>query len=199
MKSAEAFLQQLNLNSGSSGRDVSDSESLESGFRGEGYAEDLGRRIEARAVALLATREHGAKELRSKLTSKFPETAEMLDAAQEPPGLVNRLIDGVLERCRENNWQSDERYIEQAVRNYMAKGHGPMKIRQKLQQNCRDSGLIDAYLDLDDEEWLELAREALIKKYRDLRKPDRRNEQAKRMRFLQGRGFPPALIWKAFR
>lgn len=161
--------------------------------------EQLFNRIESRAVLLLAIREHGAKELKTKLISKFPETDELLLETQEPAGLLKRLVEDVIEYCQSQGWQSDERYMEQVVSSMMEKGQGPNKIRQKLQQACQDSSLISHYLNLDTEVWLEVACEVVLKKYGDLSRPANRNEQAKRMRFLQSRGFSPELIWKVFR
>lgn len=161
--------------------------------------EQLFNRIESRAVLLLAIREHGAKELKTKLMSKFPETDELLLETQEPAGLLKRLVEDVIEYCQSQGWQSDERYMEQVVSSMMEKGQGPNKIRQKLQQACQNSSLISHYLNLDTEVWLEVASEVVLKKYGDLSRPANRNEQAKRMRFLQSRGFSPEVIWKVFR
>lgn len=191
-----------------SGADLGIEPSPHSAFSSEGSLainaegknpKELAKKIEAKAVALLAMREHGAKELKQKLLTKFPETADLLEQYAEQPGLVKQLVDEVLALCIENQWQSDERYLEQAVRNYLAKGHGPQKIKQKLQQACYDSSLLAAALDLDDSDWAELAQQALEKKYGDCKKPTEQKEQAKRMRFLQSRGFAPSTIWKAFR
>ena len=165
----------------------------------EKFVEQLFKQIESRAVRLLAIREHGAKELKTKLISKFPETPELLTQAQESPGLVKSVIEEVIQHCQTHHWQSDERYIEQAVRSMMEKGKGPINIRQKLQQTCDNSSLINRYLDLDVQDWLELAKAVMLKKYGDLNRPDQPKEQAKRMRFLQSRGFAPEVIWKVFR
>ncbi|WP_019556782.1 regulatory protein RecX [Thiomicrorhabdus arctica] len=191
MKRAEDFLQDLGVKPTSSSALLVD----------DGFAEvqALSKQIESRAVYLLAMREHGAKELKTKLVTKFPETSELLATCKERPGLVKNLVDDVLKKCQEHNWQSDERYIEHAVRNWAAKGNGPIKIRQKLQQASARDDLITMYLDWDESEWLELAKDVLIKKYGDTCKPEARNEQAKRMRFLQSRGFAPHVIWQAFR
>lgn len=162
-------------------------------------AEPLKQQIEARAVLLLAMREHGAKELKQKLLSKFVETDALLSQYNVSPGLVKHLIDEVVLICQQKDWQNDERYIEQAVRNWADKGSGPLKIRQKLQQACARDDLISAYLDWDDADWIALARETLLKKYDTTAKPKEPKEQAKRMRFLQSRGFAPHVIWKAFR
>ncbi|MEA1988202.1 MAG: regulatory protein RecX [Pseudomonadota bacterium] len=208
MKSAEEFLAELNIKSGAdlgvdAGSELDKADKGVLGGKGskakpETLAE-LSKRIELKAVALLAMREHGSKELQQKLLKKFPETPELLSEYSEQPGLVKRLANEVLRTCQENKWQSDECYLEQAVRNYVDKGHGPQKIRQKLQQTCYDSSLISAALDWDESDWAELAQSVLEKKYGDAKKPTEQKEQAKRMRFLQSRGFAPSTIWKAFR
>ena len=203
MKSAEEFLAELNMKSGA---DLGIEPSPHSPFRESDSLtpqvktlDELAKKIEAKAVALLAMREHGSKELKQKLLTKIPETPELLSEYAEQPGLVGLLVTDVLKLCQENNWQSDERYVEQAVRNYVNKGHGPQKIRQKLQQTCYDNSLISAALDWDESDWVELAQQALEKKYGDCKKPTEQKEQAKRMRFLQSRGFAQSTIWKAFR
>ncbi|MCF6346462.1 MAG: recombination regulator RecX [Thiomicrorhabdus sp.] len=193
MKQAEEFLKEI-------GFSVSDEvENLPPLLEEGGGKFELHKKIESRAVYLLGIREHGAKELKSKLLTKFPETPELLAEYQEVSGFVASVVDDVLQRCQANNWQSDERYIEQSVRNWAAKGSGPIKIRQKLSAASDRSDLISAYLDWDDSEWLELALDVLLKKYGESNLPSERKEQAKRMRFLQSRGFSSEIIWKAFR
>jgi len=204
LKSAEAFLAELDMKSGSGlghepRESSSDGDSAPLMPSADKSTTELAKKIEAKAVALLAMREHGSKELTQKLLTKFPETSELLSEYSEQPGLVKQLVYDVIRTCQENNWQSDERYLEQAVRNYIDKGHGPQKIRQKLQQACYDSSLISAVLDLDESDWAELAQNVLEKKYGDSKKPTEQKEQARRMRFLQSRGFAPSTIWKAFR
>lgn len=205
MKSAEEFLAQLEVKSGADLGTQATATAFETEKNALGLSAELktplelSKKIEAKAVALLAMREHGSKELKQKLLTKFPETSELLAEYSELPGLVKQLVTDVLILCQENNWQSDERYVEQAVRNYVAKGHGPQKIRQKLQQACYDNDLISAALDWDESDWADLAQTVLEKKYGDTQKPTEKKEQARRMRFLQSRGFSPSTIWKAFR
>ncbi len=194
MKSAEDFLAKLEIKSGA---DLG--AKMKAAKQEPERALDLAKQIEARAVYLLAMREHGAKELKQKLLQKFPETPELLEKKGAQPGLVQQLVVEVVKICQSNNWQSDERYLEQAVRNLAEKGQGPLKIQQKLQQACSDSSLISAYLDWGEFEWVELAQAVLEKKYGDCRKPTAPKEQAKRMRFLQSRGFSQGSIWKAFK
>ncbi len=149
----------------------------------------LALKIEGRAIYLLAMREHGSKELATKLRQKF-ETAE----TENLPDLV----DFVVSKCQENNALSDERYVESYVRMSLEKGQGPYKIKQKLQLRTDEDQLIASYLALDESEWIALAKSTLDKKYGDAIKPEERKEQAKRMRFLQSRGFSQNQIWKAF-
>lgn len=149
---------------------------------------DLTPQVESRALMLLAMREHGDLELINKLYQKFPE----LKASTG--GVIF-----VLQKCQEQGWQSDERYVESYVRMALDKGQGLHKIRQTLQSRTSRMDLVNAALGLDESEWIDLARQALEKKYNDTAKPAARNEQAKRMRFLQSRGFTQSQIYKAFR
>ena len=140
-----------------------------------------------RAQSLLAMREHGAKELKRKLEQKFPE-------AQSQPGLVEKTV----EFCQQQNWQSDARYIESYVRQAIDKGQGALKIRQVLMQASDDTVLIAEALALGDDVWIEVARALLDKKYGETVKPAEPKEQARRLRFLQSRGFSASQCYKAF-
>lgn len=141
-----------------------------------------------RAQMLLAMREHGAKELAVKLQQKF----EDYDGAAS-------LVDQVIEFCQQQNWQSDARYVESYVRMAMEKGQGALKIRQKLMRASDSQSIIDAHLSLDDDVWCDIAREQLEKKYSDTQPPADRKEHAKRLRFLQSRGFSVSQCYKAFK
>lgn len=150
--------------------------------------QELFKTLVGRAQYLLAMREHGAKELKTKLLQKFAEYAPA-------PGLV----DEVIQYCHEQNWQSDSRYVESYVRMAMEKGQGALKIRQGLMRACDDQALIQAHLNLGDDVWIEIARAQLEKKYGEANKPKERKEHARRLRFLQGRGFSGTQCYKAFK
>lgn len=143
--------------------------------------------IEKRAVHLLSLREHGSKELKRKLKQKFPQ-------AESRPALV----DFVLDVCRKNNWLSDERFIESYVRESIDKGHGPYKIREALSLKTDENEMLSENLALEENEWIEIARDAIIKKYGDASRPPVAKEFARRARFLQSRGFTQQQIMKAF-
>ena len=146
--------------------------------------------IEERAVYLLEMREYGSKELVQKLNQKFA----YLSLENLPP-----LVDFVVLKCQEKGYLSDERYIEAFIRNALEKGQGFYKIKQTLQLKTDAEELVLTYLDIGEEEWIELAKNVLAKKYGEVFKSNSSKEQAKKMRFLQSRGFSQEQIWKAFK
>lgn len=199
MKDAQAFLDDLQQNGQMTDFGLESCDNFLEPFAEQHTAQTaLRQEIEARAVSLLAIREHGDKELRQKLKTKFPFNETMQAKYQLDALDLADLIDKVVVHCQSENWQNDERFIEQAVANLSQKGKGPLQIRQKLQQASSHSELIEAYLDWDEDDWRQIARDVLQKKYGNCHKPTSRSEQAKRMRFLQSRGFSSEMIWKIF-
>lgn len=130
------------------------------------------------AVRLLARREHAAAELAGKL---------------ERRGFGRADIDAELERLAGEGLQSDERFATLFVEQRAARGDGPLKLRAALGERGVDDGCIDAALAPFEDEWTALARAALARRF-GASAPATRAEQAKRMRFLQGRGFPAGII-----
>ncbi len=131
------------------------------------------------AVGLLSRRDHGEKELRSKLLSKgFPFD----DVAQ------------AIVRCKEYGYLDDGRYSEMMLRNGIMKGWGPQRIQQALRQKgIADSRVQELFLDLD-VDWFEQARNTAQRKFGSCSVPNgdhqsHLKEKAKRFRFLQYRGF----------
>ena len=101
--------------------------------------------------------------------------------------------------------QSDERYAESYVHMRRNRGYGPLKIKQELQQRGVSSELVDAYVEFNDKIWLDTACQAYEKKFGGLAMGDAMEsgaksakERAKRMRFLQSRGFTGDIIQKTF-
>ncbi len=131
----------------------------------------------ATAVGLLARREHSVKELATKLISR---------------GVVSELIESVITRLIDERLQSDERFAEVYLRQRSLKGYGPVRIGVELRERGVDDALISAqFRRVDDEgeiDWFERAATAYAKKYGGTPVADIK-ERAKRMRFLQYRGF----------
>jgi len=129
-------------------------------------------------VRLLARREHAAGELAAKL---------------EKRGYARAAIDAEIERLAAEGLQSDERFATLFVEQRVARGDGPLKLRSALGNRGVDAGTIDAALAPFEDEWNALAREALERRF-GVSAPATRNELSKRMRFLQGRGFPAGIV-----
>jgi regulatory protein len=137
---------------------------------------DTPAELKARALRHLARREHSRAELSRKL-APHAESAEAL------------LF--LLDELEKRRQLSDERYAE--VRSHwMARKYGAAKIRQDLKAKGVAEAVV-ARVSMEGE--LERAKAILARKYRDV--ASTREEKARRMRFLQGRGFSFQTIRRA--
>ncbi|MDH5389110.1 MAG: recombination regulator RecX [Gammaproteobacteria bacterium] len=125
------------------------------------------------AVRLLSRREHSAEELRQKLTKREFEADEIATALLE---------------LKQGDWQSDERYAEAYIRSRRLKGYGPVRIASELRDRGVDELIVDRYLSADDDVWWQAIVREYQKKYHGSQFEDYQ-EKARRMRFLQYRGF----------
>lgn len=129
--------------------------------------------LKARALRLLAGREHSRDELARKL-SPHAESPEALQ--------------GLLRELESRGQLSNERFAETRAR-VLARKFGPARIRHDLQAKGVAQALIERVTGADE---LDAARAILQRKYHQ---PARtREERAKRARFLQGRGFSAEVI-----
>jgi len=129
--------------------------------------------LKARALRHLVRREHSRAELARKLAPHA-----------ETPEAVNAVLDLLSSRKQ----QSDERFASERTR-VLSRKYGAAKIRQDL----KGKGIADDVIDrVSSEGDLERARAILERKYRQ--PATTREETAKRMRFLQGRGFSYEII-----
>jgi len=125
--------------------------------------------LKARALRLLARREHSRDELARKLSPH----------AESPPALET-----VLDFLVSKKLLSNERFAEVRA-HWLSRKYGAAKIRQDLKSRGVSeeiSGRVSA--GLND---LERAKHILQRKYRE--PAHTRKERAKRARFLQARGF----------
>ena len=129
------------------------------------------------AMDLLARREHSFKELIQKLSNRFEEED----------------IRPALEKLRDENLQSDQRYLEAYIRFRKNKGFGPLKIEAELYPKGLDSEQIRACLYAEENDWAELCQQALVKRFTVFDKSNMK-ERAKCERFLMQRGFSHELI-----
>ena len=132
--------------------------------------------LRARALRLLARREHTRQELEGKLS---PHAGCSED--------LQNLISGLTQK----NQLSEERFAEERARR-LSRKYGAARIRQDLKSKGVSEELISRFSSSENE--MQKAKEILERKYRT--PAATREEKAKRMRFLQSRGFSSEIIFK---
>jgi regulatory protein len=125
------------------------------------------------AMNLLARREHTVKELIQKLSRRFPDTP---------------LLQSEIQRLADENLQSDERFAENYVSYRSGLGFGLMHIRQDMRQRGLTDFEISLALERAEVDWKVIAEKVYHKKFGELPAADIK-EKAKRVRFMQYRGF----------
>lgn len=135
-----------------------------------------------KALDLLARREHSLHELRCKLLSR-----------EFSPSVIEE----VLKKLVDHQWQSDERFTEAYIHVRKQNMFGSVRIRQELSERGVSNDMINSLLLDDDNEWIGLANSLRIKRFGDV-KPTDFKERAKQMRFLQYRGFTMGQIKHIF-
>jgi regulatory protein len=132
---------------------------------------DTPAELKARALRYLVRREHSRAELERKLS---------------PHAESEHAVRDVLDQLLSKKHQSDERFAEERV---LSRKYGAARIRQDLKAR----GVADEVIDkVSSDGELERAKAILDRKYRE--PATTREERAKRMRFLQGRGFSYEII-----
>ena len=133
---------------------------------------------------LLARREHGSAELKTKLTKRFRKRDCEPDLVEQ---VIQQLIDeGLL---------SDERFAASRVRQLANRGYGPGRIRNDLRQQRVEHLISDSMEEAFDSEvdWEVEATVVYEKKYGGAPIEGdwdaRQRERGRRLRFMQYRGF----------
>ncbi len=132
------------------------------------------------SVRLLARREHSALELRRKLRQR---------------GCDEALIEEALSQLQQERLQSDRRFAEEYARSRCNQGYGPLRIEAELRERGVDAR-IDELLELDEQEWRELAAEVRRKRFGNVAPSDLR-ERSRQYRYLGQRGFTSDQIKRA--
>jgi regulatory protein len=136
---------------------------------------DSATELRARALRLLARREHSRAELVRKLAPRAESSAA---------------LEVLLSDLEKRKQLSNERFAAERAR-VLSRKFGAARIRQDLKSKGIDRETIDG-ISSDGE--LERARAILERKYRE--PATTREERAKRMRFLQSRGFSAEIIFR---
>jgi len=133
----------------------------------------------ARALKLLARREHTREELARKLAPHAEDSSE---------------IERVLDECERQGWLSERRVVEQLVHTRRQR-YGARRIERDLvRKGVSGEAVAAAMADLKPGE-LDAAREVWRRKFGG-RLPRNAAERARQARFLQGRGFELEVIMK---
>lgn len=135
----------------------------------------LARHAYIAAIRLLGYRDHSVFELTQKL-SKREHSTEAIETA------IAELID--------LNYVNDARYAELYTEQRLARGFGPLSVRNKLRQRGLASHLVDAALAAQSISWAELAQAALEKRFApEVIISREKNDVGRMSRFLATRGF----------
>lgn len=137
--------------------------------------------IRARALNLLARREHSRLELARKLRQR---------------GMAGADLEQVLDELAAARLLSDTRFAEEYARSRAGRGYGPVRIRAELRERgIDDAGIQTALAELG-EDWCQQARAARQRRF-GAEPPVDLKERARQSRFLQQRGFSPEQIRQA--
>ena len=129
--------------------------------------------IRRAAMDLLARREHSRRELQQKLTQRFSD---------------NPAIGAELEKLSAERLQSDERFAEAYLYSRSQRLYGPLRIKAELRERgIADDVVTKAFRDADID-WPANLRKLEFDKF-GRKPPADAREHAKRIRFLQYRGF----------
>ena len=134
--------------------------------------------LRARALKLLAGREHTRLELARKLSAHAETPAE---------------VEAVLEECQRRGWLSESRAAEQLV--HARRGRfGARRIERELRERGLAEEAVSAAMCGLKEGEEQRARAVWQRKYKG--PPANARERARQVRFLQGRGFELDMIFK---
>lgn len=182
--------------------------------------------LKARALAYLAAREHSRSELRAKLLRPVRVKAPK-DRKASTGGVTSKLVrfsideapldqeidhepvrsseegidlaaevDSVLDELESLKYLSDERFVE-SLRHRRAGRFGVLKLKYELKSHQIAEPLIRAAVEQARSSELEQATSAWSRKFSSL--PETPDDRVKQQRFLAGRGFSPAIVYKVLK
>jgi regulatory protein len=130
-------------------------------------------KIRSAALDILTGREYSRHELAKKLQRKFD---------------AHRSLEEVLDGLVTDQLQCDRRYTEAFIRSRRMRGQGPLRIASDIRQKGISKELLSSVLAEMEIDWFSVVAEVNRRKYGPER-PQDPAEKAKRIRFLQSRGF----------
>jgi len=142
----------------------------------------LDKKILHIAVDLLSRREHSTKEIYQKLALRDYEQVD-----------VEPVIDYLIEK----DYLSHERFAESVFRNRVSRGYGWRYIKNELNQKGISNTLVNELNNNQEIDWYIQVELAYNKRFDSSSVIDQK-EKAKRVRFLQYRGFSTDKIMSLF-
>lgn len=136
------------------------------------------RSVYDKALGLLVRREHSARELEAKLALR--------GHARDEAGAA-------IERLKNQQYQSDDRFAASLARRRATQGYGPRRIEAELRSHGLADAAIRAALAEVDGDWAVAACAQLRRNY-GAGAPADPAERAKRAAFLLRRGFDAATV-----
>lgn len=133
----------------------------------------LNSALKQSAYQLLARREQSAKELTTKLLNKGYDVTDVAE---------------LLEKLQASDLQSDERFADALLRSRTNKGYGWLYIAQELKQKGISARIINELAKNQEIDWYLQAEIAYNRRFGNTEISSVK-EKAKRVRFLQYRGF----------
>jgi regulatory protein len=152
--------------------------------------------LRAKALALLASREYSRLELARKLKAHARRSAKPpADDAADGVMVAQAVeIEALLDELAQRGWLSEARYVEQAV-NRLSRRYGPRRVIQSLEAKGIGKASAEAALPYLKTEALATARALVARRFKG--PIQSAEDKARRIRFLQGRGFDYDVIRKA--
>lgn len=158
--------------------------------------DDLPQALRSKAMDWLAQREYSRHEISQKLHDRFSRELRKQHAGNQnvegqiAEGLAGlaKAIAATLDWLETQNFLNDERCARLFVGSYINRGYGALRIRQELvfrkglAERLVEQQMAEAQCD-----WLQLARQVLLRRFPGPAKDMK--EKARRLRFLQSRGF----------
>jgi len=146
-----------------------------------GDQNNQGPSLRARALRLLARREHSRHELARKLGAHAQDAAE---------------LESVLDALEAQGWLSERRVVEQVV-HARRRRFGARRIARELVEKGIGEEAVAAALKKLGQDEVESARSVWSRKF--AQPPRTAAERARQVRFLQGRGFSFETIMKVIK
>jgi regulatory protein len=135
--------------------------------------------IRRSAMDLLARREHSYRELIQKLSLRFADSA---------------LIYQAVDRLRDERLQSDYRFAETYLYSRAQRLFGPQRIKAELRERGIADDIVATVFAESEVDWAANQVKLLRNKFGE-KPPVDFSEKAKRLRFLQYRGFSGGAEW----